>query len=144
VFNLSFFRSFVRSFVRSLARSFVRSFVRSFFRSFFHSFFLSRIFYFSLIKATRLIRLSRKHMWKLWCLWGNPMWTQSNVYKTSVLKNSFIGILRHQAKDFTTFNFIVYLQGHSQKKIMTEAMSMKKLRLRQCPWLNSFPRYLGC
>ena len=35
-------------------------------------------------------------------------------------------------------------QGRSQKRVNTEAMSMNEFWLRQCPWLNSLPRYLGC
>ena len=38
----------------------------------------------------------------------------------------------------------MYSQGHSQSNIMTEAKSMKKWWLRQCPRFNLLPGYLGC
>ena len=50
-------------------------------------------------------------------------------------------LLADKTSDYVVISVI---QGRRQKKIVSEARSTKKLRLRQCPWLNSLPRYLGC
>ena len=40
------------------------------------------------------------------------------------------------------FVFSLIPEPYLEKKAMTEAIYMKKLRLRHCPWVSSLPRYL--